>query len=186
MVWATLVRYSFIRFNFDFHNHSKYVYVIIYQELNLASIVKLTPAQLQLLLVKPFISSSSRLTVSAWVSPSSTPACLTSECQSVRNARIAYHLKINHLQASDHKTSLPNYYPFTLGNLRQLSNGHLSMQHLSWRHLSILAIYQLLLTRFWPNLKGKFLGPFGTYPNCHRHLSMQYLYWRHLSIWLIS
>ena len=75
LVWATLVRYSFIRFNFDFHNHSKYVYVIIYQELNLASIVRLTPAQLQLLLVKPFISSSSRLTVSAWVSPSSTPAC---------------------------------------------------------------------------------------------------------------
>ena len=75
LVWATLVRYSFIRFNFDFHNRSKYVYVIIYQELNLASIVRLTPAQLQLLLVKPFISSSSRLTVSAWVSPSSTPAC---------------------------------------------------------------------------------------------------------------
>ena len=68
-------------------------------------------------------------------------------CQSVRmyvsNARIAYHLKINHLQAFDHKTSLANYYPFTLGNLRQLSNGHLSMQHLSWRHLSILAISQL-------------------------------------------
>ena len=75
LVWATLVLYSFIRFNFDFHNRSKYVYVIIYQELNLASIVRLTPAQLQLLLVKPFISSSSRLTVSAWVSPSSTPAC---------------------------------------------------------------------------------------------------------------
>ena len=74
LVWATLVRYSFIRFNFDFHNRSKYVYVMIYQELNLASIVRLMPAQLQLLLVKPFISSSSRLTVSAWVSPSSTPA----------------------------------------------------------------------------------------------------------------
>ena len=66
----------------------------------------------------------------------------------VRNARIAYHLKINHLQASDHKTSLANYYPLTLGNLRQLSNGHLSMQHLSWRPLSILAISQLLLARF--------------------------------------
>ena len=107
-------------------------------------------------------------------------------CQNVRNARIAYHLKTNHLKASDHKTSLANYYPLTLGNLRQLSNGHLSMQHLSWRPLSILAISQLLLARFWLNFKGKFLWPFLTYPNCHRHLSIQYLYWQQLSIWLIS
>ena len=32
------------------------------------------------------------------------------------------------------------------------------MQHLSWRHLSISAISQLLLARFWPNFKGRFLG----------------------------
>ena len=48
----------------------------IWVELNLALFVKLTQAQLKLILVKPFIRPSSRLTVSAWVSPSSTPACL--------------------------------------------------------------------------------------------------------------
>ena len=74
---------------------------------------------------------------------------------------------MNHLQASNHKTSLANYYPFTLDNLRQLSNGHLPMQHLSWRHLSISAIFQLLLTWLWPNFKDRFLGPFLTYSNCH-------------------
>ena len=73
-------------------------------------------------------------------------------------------------QWPDFETSLANYFPFTLGNLRQLSNGHLSMQHLSWRHLSISAISQLLLARFWPNFKGRFLGPFWTYPNCHNDI----------------
>ena len=36
---------------------------------------------------------------------------------------------------------------------------HLSKQHLSWWHLSILGISQLLLTRCWPNFKGRFLDP---------------------------
>ena len=40
----------------------------------------------------------------------------------------------------------------------KLSQWHLSSQHLSWRHLSISGISQLLLTRFWPNFKGRFLG----------------------------
>ena len=70
----------------------------------------------------------------------------------------------------DFETSLANYYPFTLDNLRQLSNWHFSMQHLSWRHLSILAISQLLLARFWPNFKGGFLGHFLTYSKCHNDI----------------
>ena len=44
-----------------------------------------------------------------------------------------------------------------------MSNGHLSKQHLSWRHLSISTISQLLLVRFWPNFKGRFLGPIWTF-----------------------
>ena len=35
---------------------------------------------------------------------------------------------------------------------------HLSMQHLSWLHFSTLEISQLLLTRFWWDFKGSFLG----------------------------
>ena len=69
-------------------------------------------------------------------------------CLSV-SARIAYLLYLNHLQGSNHETSLANYYPFTLDNLRQLSNRHLSMQHLSLRHLSISAIYQQYLSCYW-------------------------------------
>ena len=38
------------------------------------------------------------------------------------------------------------------------SSWNLSRQHLSWRHLSISGISQLLLTRFWWNFKGSFLG----------------------------
>ena len=48
------------------------------------------------------------------------------------------------------------------------------MQHLSWWHLSISAISQLLLARFWPNFKGRFLGPFWTYPNCHSDIFKKY------------
>ena len=59
-------------------------------------------------------------------------------------------------QWPDFETSLANYYPFTLDNLRQLSNGHFSMQHLSLLHLSISGISQLSLTQFWPEY---FLGP---------------------------
>ena len=43
----------------------------------------------------------------------------------------------------------------------------MSRQHLSWQHLSILGISQLLLTRFWPNFEGGFLGPSLTDANCH-------------------
>ena len=32
---------------------------------------------------------------------------------------------------------------------------YLSSKHLSWRHLSIPGIYQLLLSQFWPNFKGR-------------------------------
>ena len=39
-------------------------------------ICKVDATQLKLILVKPFRRPSSRLTVSAWVSPSSTPACV--------------------------------------------------------------------------------------------------------------
>ena len=41
----------------------------------------------------------------------------------------------------------------------------MSKQHLSWRHLSISSISQLLQVRFWPNFKGRFLGPIWTYSN---------------------
>ena len=41
----------------------------------------------------------------------------------------------------------------------------MSKQHLSWQHLSISTISQLLLVRFWPNFKGRFLGPIWTYSN---------------------
>ena len=44
--------------------------------------------------------------------------------------------------------------------------GHLSSLHLSWLHLSISRISQQLLTRFWPNFKGRFLGPSLTNANC--------------------
>ena len=40
------------------------------------------------------------------------------------------------------------------------------MQHLSSRHMSISAISQLLLTRFWWNFKGRFLGTSRTDSNC--------------------
>ena len=58
------------------------------------------------------------------------------------------------------------------------------MQHLSWRHLSISAISQLLLARFWPNFKGRFLGPFWTYPNCHNDICPGNIspYWQYLSL----
>ena len=52
----------------------------------------------------------------------------------------------------------------------KLSQLHLSSQHLSSRHLSISGISQLLLSRFWPNIKGRFLGPFWTDSNCHGDL----------------
>ena len=50
---------------------------------------------------------------------------------------------------------------------QHLSWGHLSRQHLSWGHLSILGISQLLLTQFWPNFKGWFLGLSLTDAHCH-------------------
>ena len=40
----------------------------------------------------------------------------------------------------------------------------LSWQHLSRQHLSISGISQLLLPRFWPNFKSRFLGPSWTVP----------------------
>ena len=42
----------------------------------------------------------------------------------------------------------------------------MSRQHLSWQHLSISGVFQLLLTRFWPNFNGRFLGPCLTDANC--------------------
>ena len=92
----------------------------------------------------------------AWIPAWAKATTVFDFCMYVRDARIAYHLKINHLLASDHKTSLPKYYPLTLGNLRQLLNDHMSMQHSSWRQLSISVIPQLLLTRFWQNFKVSF------------------------------
>ena len=55
-------------------------------------------------------------------------------------------------------------------NIFQMSQWHLFRQYLSLQHLSISRIYQLLLTRFWPNFKGRFMGPFWTYPNCHNDI----------------
>ena len=46
------------------------------------------------------------------------------------------------------------------------------MQHLSSRHMSISAISQLLLTRFWWNFKGRFLGTSRTDSNCHRDICL--------------
>ena len=37
---------------------------------------------------------------------------------------------------------------------------------MSWSHLSISGVFQLLLTRFRPNFKGRFLGPSLTDANC--------------------
>ena len=42
--------------------------------------------------------------------------------------------------------------------------------YLSLRHLSISAISQLLLVRFWPNFKCRFPGPLWTYSNCHNDI----------------
>ena len=46
----------------------------------------------------------------------------------------------------------------------------MSRQHLSWRHLSISGISQLLLTRFWQNFKGRFLGLSWTDFNYHNDI----------------
>ena len=52
---------------------------------------------------------------------------------------------------------------------------------------SMSAISQLLLTRFWPNFKGRLLGTYTTDSNCFGgYLSRQYLSYRHLSISGIS
>ena len=51
-------------------------------------------------------------------------------------------------------------YTTTIFNRFWLLCWHLSRQHLSWRQLSISGISQLLLTRCWPNIKGRFLEPF--------------------------
>ena len=48
--------------------------------------------------------------------------------------------------------------------------GHLSRQHLSWRPLSISGLSQLLLTRFWPKFKCRFLGTSSTNANCHGNI----------------
>ena len=51
-----------------------------------------------------------------------------------------------------------------------MSHWHLSMQYLSWQHLSILGISHLLLIRFWPIFKGRFLGPSLTDANYHSNI----------------
>ena len=43
---------------------------------------------------------------------------------------------------------------------------HLSRPHLSWLHLSLSGIFQLVLTKFRPNFKGRFLGQSLTDVNC--------------------
>ena len=57
--------------------------------------------------------------------------------------------------------------------------------HMSWWHLSILGICQLLLIQFWPNFKGRILGPSLEDANSIL-LSSQHMSWRHLSISAIS
>ena len=58
----------------------------------------------------------------------------------------------------------------------QLLHWHLSRQHLSWQHLSISGISQLLLTRLWPNFKGRFLGPSSTHANCYGDICARNIY----------
>ena len=41
---------------------------------------------------------------------------------------------------------------------------------MSWWHWSISGIYHLLLTQFWPNFKGRFLGPSLKDANHHGHI----------------
>ena len=48
---------------------------------------------------------------------------------------------------------------------------HLSRQHLSSQLLSISRTTHLLLTQFWPNFKGRFLGPSLTDAKCHSYIS---------------
>ena len=67
-----------------------------------------------------------------------------------------------------------------------MSNGQLSIQHLSWWHLTISAICQLLLTRFWPNLSQLSGTIFNRCQLSQWHLLRQHLNWRHLSISAIS
>ena len=43
---------------------------------------------------------------------------------------------------------------------------HMSRQHLSWLNFCIYGLSQLLLTWFWPNFKGRFLGQSLTDANC--------------------
>ena len=59
-----------------------------------------------------------------------------------------------------------NWYGNTYNRFR-ISSWHLSRQHLSWPHMSISGISQLLLTWFWWNIKGRFLGTSRTDSNCH-------------------
>ena len=44
--------------------------------------------------------------------------------------------------------------------MQHLSRQHLSVQSLSRKHLPILAISQLLLNHFGPNINGRFEGPY--------------------------
>ena len=44
---------------------------------------------------------------------------------------------------------------------------------------NISGISQLLLTRFWPNFKGKFLGPSWTYSNSHSDICKNFVKKRH-------
>ena len=64
----------------------------------------------------------------------------------------------------------------TILNKYQLSRWHMSKQHMSWWHLSISAISQLLLTRFGPNFKGKFLGQSSRWRLSKQHVSWGYLF----------
>ena len=61
-------------------------------------------------------------------------------------------------------------------NRFQLSRQHLFRQHLSWQHLSISGKSQLLLTRFWPNFKCRFLEPFSTDAKCHGDICPSNIY----------
>ena len=46
----------------------------------------------------------------------------------------------------------------------------MSRQNLSWQHLSISGTSHLILTRFWPNFKGRFIGPSLTDSKCHSEI----------------
>ena len=83
----------------------------------------------------------------------------------------------------NNKVCLKRFY-LCLKELGPTTNQHQNSEgYFSRWHLSLWAITQMLLTQFWPNFKGSFLGSAFT---ATWHLSRQHLTCQHLSISAIS